>query len=509
MGGTHCPQLLRLTLEIWEWCEQRKLFLIAQHIPGVTNIPADIESRATRDWNDWKLDPALIRPLITECQVDLFASRLSHQLPQYVSWRPDPNAMFTDAFTVSWSNLKAYAFPPFNLIQAVLQKSKTRERNSGISSPSVVSPAMVASPNRDVDRLPGLLRQRFSPSERHVRSNSGTPAISQSQIGRMESIRQRYTTAGLSGTAIELLSKSVKASTTKSYNCSWSAWSSWCSKRQRDPILVPIEDILTFLAELFSEGKEYRTLNVFRSAISSGHTHINGKPVGQHPLVIRLLKGVSISRPPQPRYQLTWNVKTITDFISALGDNLSLSLKQLTHKLCMLMALTCPERSSIMATLDIRFIHHYPEGVKFFLTTYRKRSHQGSLGESVYPAFPQNLLLCPVQCLSVYLEKTKGWRQIFDNSQPLFLAVKKAHKPVSSATISRWLKDIIQKAGINHDIFKGHSVRGASTSAAKCAGLSISTILSMADWTSSSKFNKFYYKPSLPISYGTAVLSTS
>ena len=120
MGGTHCPQLLRLTLEIWEWCEKKSVFLLAQHIPGVNNTVADVESRTTRDWNDWKLKSDVILPLITECQVDLFALRLSHQLDKYVSWRPDPNALYTDAFAISWSNMTAYAFPPFNLIHAVL-----------------------------------------------------------------------------------------------------------------------------------------------------------------------------------------------------------------------------------------------------------------------------------------------------------------------------------------------------------------------------------------------------
>ena len=34
LGGTHCPQLLRLTLKIWEWREKKSVFLLAQHIPG-------------------------------------------------------------------------------------------------------------------------------------------------------------------------------------------------------------------------------------------------------------------------------------------------------------------------------------------------------------------------------------------------------------------------------------------------------------------------------------------
>ena len=125
LGGTHCSQLLRLTLEIWEWCEKKSVFLLAQHIPGKRNTAADIESRTSRDRNDWKLKASVILPMISHCQVDLFASRLSHQLDQYVSWRPDPKAIHTDAFAMNWSNIEAYAFPPFNLVHAVLHKTKT------------------------------------------------------------------------------------------------------------------------------------------------------------------------------------------------------------------------------------------------------------------------------------------------------------------------------------------------------------------------------------------------
>ena len=121
-----------------------------------------------------------------------------------------------------------------------------------------------------------------------------------------------------------------------------------------------MSDILTFLAEQFSQGKEYRSINVLRSAIPSAHGDIDDKPVGQHPLIVRLIKGVSISRPPQPRYQRTWNVSVVTARLASLDCNKIMSIKQLSQKLCMLMALTCPERSSAMASLDITYMRHYP-----------------------------------------------------------------------------------------------------------------------------------------------------
>jgi hypothetical protein len=207
----------------------------------------------------------------------------------------------------------------------------------------MVSPTVVASVNR-LSCLPG---EQPRSSEGCVQSCVNPPTISHTQTGCLQSIRQRFSTAGLSNTAVELLSNSVKASTSKSYSCSWSTWSSWCAELQSNPILCPVEDVLTFLADQFSEGKEYRTVNVFRSAISSAHANIDNKPVGQHPLVCRLMKGISISRPPQPRYQLTWDVQTVTNYLSGLGENSKLSLKQLSQKLCMLMALTCPDHGHI------------------------------------------------------------------------------------------------------------------------------------------------------------------
>lgn len=36
-------------------------------------------------------------------EIDLFASRLNAQFPQYVAYRPDPVAEAVDAFAIDWS----------------------------------------------------------------------------------------------------------------------------------------------------------------------------------------------------------------------------------------------------------------------------------------------------------------------------------------------------------------------------------------------------------------------
>ena len=89
------------------------------------------------------------------------------------------------------------------------------------------------------------------------------------------------------------------------------------------------------------------------------------------------------------------------------------------------------------------------------------------------------------------------------------IAIKKPHQLVASCTVARWLKETLRLAGIDVFIFSGHSVRGASTSAAAGSGVTMTDIMQAADWSSESVFRRFYYRPSYNTTYGRAVLSSS
>ena len=130
MGGTKSLVLASLAKDLWEWCLDRQIVLEAQHIPGILNVEADRESRVFVDNNDWKLAPQVFDNL--NCawgplEVDLFATRLSKQLPRFVSWRPDPEAESCNAWAQDWSKFKGYAFPPFSLVGRCLKQVLTQE----------------------------------------------------------------------------------------------------------------------------------------------------------------------------------------------------------------------------------------------------------------------------------------------------------------------------------------------------------------------------------------------
>lgn len=86
----------------------------------------------------------------------------------------------------------------------------------------------------------------------------------------------------------------------------------------------------------------------------------------------------------------------------------------------------------------------------------------------------------------------------------LFLNVK-PHNPITAPTLGRWLRMVLKNAGIDTDIFKAHSVRGTSTTAA-VNSVPLDDVMKMADWSCVSTFQKFYYKPFFKTNYAHSVL---
>ena len=328
------------------------------------------------------------------------------------------------------------------------------------------------------------------------------------EAGRLAYLRKRYQDKEISEEGTELLLASWRQKSSRSYDSLFRKWVEWCGQRDSDPVSGPVSEVVNFLAHLYNEGYQYRSLNAYRSAISSVHERVDGYEVGQHPLVSRVMKGAFNLRPPQPRYEATWDVTTVLRYIENLGPSEVLPLRELSWKLAMILALTRPSRSADLVKLDLRYRRFTPEGVVFQDSGLAKQARPGRLrAEYFFPAFEQ-ARLCPRHTLTVYEERTKSFRDQGDTERSkLFLAVVKPHKPISSSTMARWLRSLLGKAGIDTNIFKAHSVRGAAASAAANAGVTTIDIMKAADWSSESVFTKFYYKPVRSRAFGAAVLS--
>ena len=135
MGGSRSKQCDDVAREIWAWARSKNIWIIASFIPGRVNTDPDYRSWNFDDNTEWTLEKKLFRSIAEAYgmpDVDLFASRLNHQIERYVAWEPDPMAMYIDAFSINWNIFDLfYAFPPFSLIDRCLQKTR-QEQSTGI-----------------------------------------------------------------------------------------------------------------------------------------------------------------------------------------------------------------------------------------------------------------------------------------------------------------------------------------------------------------------------------------
>ena len=222
-------------------------------------------------------------------------------------------------------------------------------------------------------------------------------------------------------------------------------------------------------------------------------------------MVKKFIRGVYNLRTPAPKYSYIWDVSVALEFFKHLPENNLLSLKLLSLKLVMLVALVSGQRVQTLSQLDLSFAYSVYHSIVFVILDMTKTSRPGkSAPQIVLSEYGQDKRLCVISCLVAYLLRTLEYRK----SSKLFLDLQKPHKAVGSQTLSRWLKATLRLSGVRIDIFSGHSTRAASSSKAKLAGLSVDSILECVGWSNEQTFARYYNKKIVDINAFANVVLT-
>ena len=244
---------------------------------------------------------------------------------------------------------------------------------------------------------------------------------------------------------------------------------------------------------MFETGRTYSNINTHRSAISLYHAKVEGNTVGKHTRTRQLLKAIGNKRPPQPRHNAVWNVDQVVNYLQSLPINEALTTRQLAMKSTMLTALTAIPRASEIHKLDTKWMLAKEDHLIFQIDGTVKHSRPGLINPPIIlHKFQQEPKICPVQTILDYIDKTQQWRD--DQNTKVFLSNSTSHSPVTTATISTWLKETLKLAGINTNIFTPHSTRAAGSSKSRGKGMNKQTILSMGNWKQLSTWERHYYR---------------
>ena len=304
----------------------------------------------------------------------------------------------------------------------------------------------------------------------------------------------------------DVILSSWKDGTKIQYDTYLRQWDTYCKSRLKHPLNADYAIAIQFLNELRKKGLSFSAVNTARSALSSIILpDKNGCDFGSNKLVSRFMKGVFNSRPSLPRYAAIWDPDIVLNFLSRMAPRKRLTLKGLTMKTAMLLALLTAQRVQTLHLIQVDRISFTSDYVQIVINEQVKTTRPNwHLEPMIFHKFDVCKSLCIVRYLKTYISKTKRLR---GDEKQLFLSYNRPHKPIVKATISRWLRDILQRAGIDVSVYKAHSTRAASSSKAAAQYFPIEKILKSGGWSSGNTFSKHYHLPGLAKSTSNVLLA--
>ena len=412
-------------------CLAHNIQLLAKHIPGRFNTLADRMSRIDKPIStEWSLNQEIankIFQIMDFPSIDLFATRLNHRLQLYVSPIPDQKALSIDAISMDWNRIHAYAFPPFHLIQTVINKVRISQCRIVLIAPLWPDRpwfpellGLLVSPPVSLPVMPNLLAQLKG---RILHQNPGHLQLHtwelSSNLSKINNFQAKLQSMSLSG----------RDSTVKVYDAKWQIFRDWANQRKIDPIQATPQIVADFLTFLFSVKKcQVSTIRGYRSTISNTLKYRTGYDFGSHPVLSELIKSFAKQRPVDRSLAPKWDLAfVLSHMCKAPFEPLDkASLFHLSVKTVFLVTLATARRVSEVHAFSIDSDHLRFSNLDGSLIL---RTQLGFLAKNQLPSrapdsiiIPKlsnfcrksdnfNRMLCPVRAVKIYLNKTKSLRK--------------------------------------------------------------------------------------------------
>ena len=419
--GTHSAEMCALLWKIMTWCHHYQITSKARHIPGCLNVMADLLSRLNQvQSTEWPLHLQVFKQI---CQkwftphVDLFASRLNHKVPMYVSPVPDQNAWDIDALNINRSGLTACAYPPAALLHRVIQINQTIQLSGmpwfwDLVQLSTDVPFQLPVP------VPQLCVSQ--------QSTTSQPPHLVSRSGQLQE-------QGFSMEVAERIAAPQRSSTRTIYKSKWALFEKWCRENSVDFSTPSVKQVSDFFMSI--DG--YRTAIV--DTLGPAVLHIS-----QSSDLHRLLSSFHRDRPKSSRNLAKWNLSVVLNELikASSGSMKDTDLKHLTLKTAFLLALASGKRrneSHAWVANQVSNLGQWEKVALFPSSDFIAKNQLAREGsQSVSPVtitalitimivdsqFKEDRTLCLVQPLRYYLDRTKDLR---GSRSLLFISFKKGH----------------------------------------------------------------------------------
>ena len=276
-------------------------------------------------------------------------------------------------------------------------------------------------------------------------SGQGTSSLQSFPTSGMDHLVQSLKAKGLSSDVISNILRDVEENSVKKYQSYWVKFAHWCNSREISPGNLSVNNFCKFFNFMYDSGLSASTLKFVKSSISFFLCESHEGLIN-HYLVSRLLKAFEKLRPTIPRYAVTWDVNKVLCYLKNWYPHNKLSLKKLTLKTCMLIALSSSDRAQTIQNMRVDKCVCTGRGVEFPIFSKLKTSRHLRKPRVVICPRWSDPSLDVEKCVTDYMTRTLSLRcRVVRQNKPkpkqLFISYKTG-LPVTRISISRWLKEV-------------------------------------------------------------------
>ena len=343
-----------------------------------------------------------------------------------------------------------------------------------------------------------------------VRDSARKPKCAQSP--RLVSVRESLSMRGASEDVIDLVDHAHRPGTKKVYKARWISWCNWCRKNDvaaNSPSHIDLANYLAYLTKV--KRLSASAVKGHRAAINTTLRQMGLPSFSDDPLLKDVVKGVALKEARCPKRFPAWDVFLVLQCLRLTPfEPIDIcELRFLTYKTVFLIALASGRRCSEVhalaysglareqdGSISIRFLPEFlaknqPSSVKAKPILIRRLA-------SLLCPDDEDITLCPVRALNMYIKRTKFLRT--PAKRRLFVSFREDKRSdISSPSISRWIKSVIQSAystevGKTAESSRSHEVRAWAASLAWANNASLQSVMEAGYWFSQATFIQFYLR---------------
>ena len=312
---------------------------------------------------------------------------------------------------------------------------------------------------------------------------------------------------GFSSTVARQLAFCRRSSTRVNYQARWSSYRAWCRRQGHSvarPSIAKIPDFLLYLCH--SLHLSYSSIASYRSMLNAVFRFIL-PDVSSHLVLHDLLRSFRIERPLPSYHFPPWDLLRVLSLLRGPPFELlsCCSLRDLTRKVLFLVALATACRVGELQAVSSFISYSGDDLYLSYLPEFRMKTESSSTPlprsfavrslRDFVGSLPDELLLCPVKAVRVYVSRTSS---VSPRPRSLFLSPRTPMRPISKNALNYFLRSVILQSltspPSSSSSVRAHSIRSVSTSAAFSRNVALYDILAAATWCSSTVFNSFYLR---------------